>query len=320
MFFSQKLIRYILGAFWLIDGLLQLQPKMFTASMVHDVLLPTLEGQPGPVSASLHLIITVLGQNLTLVNVLIAIVQVEIGLFLIAGLWLRATVIFSIVWALLVWYGGEGMNMLLTGQASVLTGAPGPVLLYPLVGLLLYPRSPSSKRPASGERRATALISPVQFRYILAGFWIFAALLQLQPYWWQEGRISQMFGDLVGQGGINAFLVDPVLLRLSTSTASLEIPLNLVLIEIFLMLGIALARVKQEHLRAWLLVSILLSLVIWWIAQGFGMIFTGLGTDVNSGLLLVLMALACWPRASRLHILRRQATPESTLSERVASA
>ena len=29
--------------------------------------------------------------------------------------------------------------MLLTGQASVLTGAPGPVLLYALLGLGAYP-------------------------------------------------------------------------------------------------------------------------------------------------------------------------------------
>ncbi|MGH2481718.1 MAG: hypothetical protein ACRDHW_18860, partial [Ktedonobacteraceae bacterium] len=53
-------------------------------------------------------------------------------------------------------------------------------------------------------------------------------------------------------------------------------------------------------LRPLLVLSILLSLLIWWAAQGFGMIFTGLATDFNSGLLVVLMTLACWPKT---HIL-----------------
>jgi hypothetical protein len=291
---------------------------MFTANMVNNVLLPTMQGQPVPVADSLHVIIAIITQHLTLVNLLIAVVQVEIGLFLIAGLWVRGTIIFSVVWALLVWYGGEGMNMLLTGQASILTGAPGAVLLYPLLGLLAYPRMSSTKAAAGGNRES--LLSPAQFRRVLAGLWIFAALLQLQPYWWQTGQISQTISNLVGQGGFNDVLIDPVLQRISAVTASLEIPLNIVLIELFLGLGIALAVVKQEQLRPWLILSVTLSLLIWWVTQAFGMIFTGMATDFNSGLLLVLMALACWPRASRVHILRSRLVREVKQSEQMASA
>lgn len=321
MFFSAKLVRRILGILWLIDGVLQLQPKMFTANMINTVLVPILSGQPAPIAANLHAVITVIGQHLTLVNLLIAIIQVEIGLFLIVGLWIRATVIFSLVWAIIVWYAGEGMNMLFTGQASVLTGAPGSVLLYVLLGLLIYPRR-SAANAASGDKRAT-LLSPARFRQVLAGFWIFAALLQLQPYWWQQGQIAQTIGGLVGQGGFNGFLLDPVLQRISAATTSLEIPLNIVLIEVFLALGIGLAVVKQEQLRPWLVVSLVLSFVIWWIAQGFGMIFTGLATDFNSGLLLLLMTLACWPRVARLRVLRGQVVqqmkpPQPVVSEQLA--
>lgn len=296
MLFSQKLLRRTLGALWLIDGLLQLQPKMFTTNMINSVMLPTLQAQPAPIAASLREIITITTQHITLLNLLVAIVQTEIGLMLLSGLWIRWTIITSIIWALIVWYGGEGMSMLFAGQAGILTGAPGAVLFYPLLGLLVYPRTESSKETTTGT--VDSLLSPAQFRWVLAGFWIFAALLQLQPYWWQPEQISQIIGDMIGQGGFNRFLVDPTLQQFSTMTAAIEIPLNIALIVVFLGLGLALLIVKPEKIRPLLIISIILSGIIWWIAQAFGMIFTGMATDFNSGLLLVLMALACWPKVS----------------------
>jgi hypothetical protein len=62
--------------------------------------------------------------------------------------------------------------------------------------------------------------------------------------------------------------------------------------------------VKQDRVRPLLVASIVVSVLLWWGAEGFGMIFTGMATDFNSGLLLVVMALACWPRAYSLHAAR----------------
>lgn len=304
MLFSQKVLRRILGVLWLIDGILQVQPQMFTTNMINSVLIPTLNAQPAPVAASLHAITVIIAQHLVFFNLLIAIVQVEIGLFLIVGLWVRETVILSIVWALIVWYAGEGMNALLTGQASVFTGAPGAVLLYPLLGLLIYPRK--GQPSTSG---VDTLLSRVQFRRVLAGFWIFAALLQMQPFWWQPGQISGVVGSMTGMGHLNAILIDPIMGPLARLADPLEVPLNIVLIVLFLGLGIGLALAKPRWLRPLLALSILFSLLIWWGAQGFGMILTGLATDFNSGLLIMLMTLACWPKN---HVLPQGAAQEST--------
>lgn len=308
MLLSQKLLRQILGVLWLVDGLLQVQPQMFTSNMVDSVLLPTLESQPTPVAASLHGIIVLITQHLTLINLLIAVVQVEIGLLLLLGIWVRGAVILSAVWALIVWYGGEGLGMLLTGQTSIITGAPGAVLLYPLLGLLVYPRT-RSPRDASTTTGEDALLSRAQFRWVFAGFWLFAALLQLQPYWWQSGQLSQAVSDMVGQGGLDSILVDPIIQPLGASIASLEIPLNSLLIMAFLALSIALAVAQQRYLRPLLAVSIMLSFLIWW-TQAFGMIFTGLATDFNTGLLLILMALACWPKEVPLSPAQKQSDPD----------
>lgn len=287
---SLKRIRQILGVLWIIDGLLQLQPQMFTMNMVNKVLDPISAGQPSFVASSLQWIVIVITQNLVAANIIIAIVQVALGVLFLSGRWVRETVIASLVWAVLVWYGGEGMSLLLTGQGSALTGAPGAVLLYPLLGFLVYPRKDN---PEEG------LISRSEFRWYLAGFWLLSALLQLQPYWWQSGQISNAISGMVGMGGADNFAVDPILNALVKATAGLEIPLNILLILVFLALAVALVVVKGKQLRFVLIASIVVSVLVWYTTQALGGILTGMATDFNSGLLLIIMALACWPTVSQ---------------------
>jgi hypothetical protein len=241
--------------------------------------------------------------HLAAVNWLIVIVQVLLGLgfLFLSESFLKPVVILSIIWAFIVWYGGEGMSMLLTGTSSILTGAPGAVLLYPLLGLVIWPRSQvdgASKNTAE-KTGNEGLISRHFLRWVLAGFWIFAALLQLQPNWWQPGQISQAIGSMVGQGGLNTVVVDPILQQISQATANSEIPLNLALVVVFLALGIALVVVKDEQVRPLLTTALVISVVFWYLTEGFGMILTGMATDFNSGLLIVVMALACWPASTR---------------------
>jgi hypothetical protein len=164
MLLSRKSLQRVLGMLWLIDGLLQLQPQMFTMNMVNSIMKPMLQGQPGLVEPSLQFIVTQTTLHLTEVNLLIVIVQVCLGLgfLLLPDRWVKAFVFASIVWAFIVWYGGEGMSMLLTGQASILTGAPGAVLLYPLLGLAVLPRKQSDTTLPSATRKTSdeGLLSP----------------------------------------------------------------------------------------------------------------------------------------------------------------
>ena len=55
----------------------------------------------------------------------------------------------SIVWALGVWWFGEGLGGVLTGTASPVSGAPGPVILYALLAILLWPRARGASTPGS---------------------------------------------------------------------------------------------------------------------------------------------------------------------------
>lgn len=209
------------------------------------------------------------------------------------------------------------MSMLLTGQASIFTGAPGAVLLYPLLGFVIWPRATSGEETRTGKASVSeeGLLSRRALRFVLAGFWIFAALLQFQPTWWQPGQISQAIGVMVGQGGLNAVLVDPILQRVSDATTSAEIVLNIIVIVVFLALGIALAVVKDEQVRPFLIASLVLSVIFWYLTEAFGMILTGMATDFNSGLLVVVMALACWPKRNAFRTVRSQVARDARQTE-----
>jgi hypothetical protein len=72
MLLSRRRLQTILGILWLIDGLLQLQPLMFTGNMINGVMRPMLEGQPELIEPMLQFIVTSTTRYLTSVNLLIA--------------------------------------------------------------------------------------------------------------------------------------------------------------------------------------------------------------------------------------------------------
>ena len=302
MLLSDTRLRQIMGVLWLLDGLLQLQPQMFTMNMVNGVMVPTVDGQPALVAASLRWIIDITTHYLVPINWGIALIQIVLGVWFLSGRAIKPAILLSIIWAVVVWYAGEGMSMLLTGQASILTGAPGAVLLYPLIALTFYQQV---------EGVTQNLLSRRGLRFSLAGFWVLSALLQLQPYWWQTGQISQQIGAMYSPDTLSGVVLDPSLHWLSGITSGVEVPLNSILIVAFLALGIGLFLVKDTRVHLWLIASILVSLAIWWFNEALGMILTGMATDFNSGLLLVVMALACWPRSERQVPVEREPMQET---------
>jgi cytochrome c biogenesis protein CcdA len=51
--------------------------------------------------------------------------------------------------------------------------------------------------------------------------------------------------------------------------------------------------------RAALLLSVIVGVAIWVLGENFGGVLTGQGTDPSTGLVLVLLAVAFWPRQRR---------------------
>ena len=68
-----------MAGFWILDGLLQLQPAMFTMAMIQSVMQPETTGQPVWMQEIVRWVIAVLSWNLPLANGLIGGIQLLLG-------------------------------------------------------------------------------------------------------------------------------------------------------------------------------------------------------------------------------------------------
>jgi hypothetical protein len=279
-------LRVALGAIWLADGALQLQPSMFTRSFVSGVLLPAAAGESRFVARPITVVAHLIASQVAVWNGLFGAIQLAIGLGVVAGALtgrtrvLRAALAGSIVWSAMVWWLGEGFGGLLVG-ASPLSGAPGAVVLYLVAAIMLWPgANGTDSAPLLGGRFA---------RGAWAGMWGVSALCLLDPANESKGAISSVISSAAsGEPGPLRHLLVAAARALTGTGLWLDVALALLMAAIGA--GVA-ARVLP---RLWLSASLVLAAVIWVFGEAFGQILTGEGTDPNSGPLWALLALCMW--------------------------
>ena len=185
---SQRALQIILGLFWILDAALQFQPFMFGQGFVEHNILANASGQPFVLGDLITHIGNFVSPDIAVWNTFFALIQLFIGVGLLFRRTVRPALAVSFAWAIGVWVIGEGLGMLFTGTASALTGAPGSVFVYGLLGLMAWPRPPRrwvgwSDRPAGIASSAAAQgigrsITPLA---VWAGYWSLAAVLFLLP-------------------------------------------------------------------------------------------------------------------------------------------
>src|SRR3954454_3007969 len=111
---------------------------MYTQGFVH-VIVGGATGQPYWLASSVRWSAHVLGSSLTLVNTLSASTQVIIGLGLLCRPTVKGALALSFAWSFFLWWFAEGFGFLFSNTARPLTGAPGAVPLYAIIGLLVWP-------------------------------------------------------------------------------------------------------------------------------------------------------------------------------------
>ncbi len=272
---TRRHLQVVLGLLWLLDGVLQAQPFMFTHGFATQVLAPVGEGQPGFVSGPVHLGATIIAANPVVWNILFAAIQILLGIGLLVPRTARLTLAASIAWALGVWYVGEGLSGLASGHASLITGAPGSALLYAVLAAAAWPRRDSS-------REGPARWLP----FAWAGVWVGAALFQALPGQNTGGAVaSALTAGASGAPGWLANLDSSV----GTWAATHGLLLVLVLVAAEILIGVgALARRTRTPAVA---LGLALTLAMWVMGQDLGALYTGQATDPNSGPLLALMGI-----------------------------
>ena len=131
---TQRTLQIILGLFWLLDAGLQFQPFMFRSSFTTTYLLNNAQNQPDVVRWIITNVGHFVGPHVAVWNTFFALIQVAIGAGLLFRRTVRPALAVSFFWAFGVWFFGEGLGLIFTGSASALTGAPGSVFIYGLIG------------------------------------------------------------------------------------------------------------------------------------------------------------------------------------------
>ncbi len=127
------------------------------------------------------------GPHVAVWNTFFALIQVAIGAGPALPAYGSPRPGVSFFWAFGVWFFGEGLGLIFTGSASALTGAPGSVFIYGLIGLMAWPRSTGGRgrRTARWEwplrQRARASGARTTPLAVWSGYWSLAAILFLLP-------------------------------------------------------------------------------------------------------------------------------------------
>jgi hypothetical protein len=208
----------------------------------------------------------------------------------------KPAIVAMAIWAFGVWWFGEGFGMLLTGTASPLTGAPGAVLLYPLIGLLVWPTDASADADAEvapGVASSAAATGPLGANapiWAWSGFWVLSAVLWLFPANRASGAIGSAVGNAAnGQPSWYAHFENSVANGLPHSGSALAWVLAAA------SLVIAAGPLLSRRPRPYLLAGVLLEAAFWATGMAFGGILTGMGTDPNAAPLVALLAFAMVP-------------------------
>jgi len=283
----RRKLQLALAVSWLLDGVLQYQPFMFGKGFP-QMLAGASSGNPAVVASPITWSATLIDHHLVAVNAIFATVQLALGLGIAWRPTVRLALGASVVWALAVWWFGEGLGSVLTGNASPVNGAPGAVILYALLAVLLW--------PADRDRAAPFVAGRAVGRGVARGLWLvlWASLVffALQPASRAPRAISGMItGMASGEPGWLACIDSHAASALGSQGLAASIVLAAALAAVA-----AGPYLPTRMARAAVVLAIVLAVLIW-LAEGLGGIFTGAGTDPNSGPLLVLLAVAFWPTA-----------------------
>jgi hypothetical protein len=283
-------LRLALAAAWLLDAALQYQPFMFTRAFGQSLAMSA-QGNPRLISDPITWSAGIIEQHPTVTNAAFATIQLIIAL----GIAWRPAVKFalaaSVAWSVAVWWLGEGLGGVLTGAPSAVAGAPGAVILYALLAVLLWPEPDGWH---GGAVAAGSPLGPLAARLAWVVLWGSLAYdTLLAPS--QVGLAAHVAGQGGGEPGWLAAIDRTAGRQLAAHGAAVSVALAV------MFAVIAVAVFIPAAARPVLAVAIAASLLIWLVGQNLGGILTGQGTDPNTGPLLALLTLAYWPRRPREH-------------------
>ncbi|HEY6309326.1 MAG TPA: SCO family protein [Streptosporangiaceae bacterium] len=283
---GRRLLRVGFGLIWILDGMLQAQPKM-AGGLASQVIQPVAAASPAWVQHLVNWGGTAWSYHPIQSGAASVWIQVGLGGWLLIashGPWSRLAGLASVAWGLVVWVFGEAFGGIFAPGLSWLTGAPGAVLLYVVAGALIALPEQAWRSPRLG-------------RLLLGGiglFYIGMAVLQAWPgrgYW--QGTVGSQPGTLSGMVQSMSTTSQPhflssLLSSFGSFAASNGFAVNLVVVIALAAMGAVFLTARPRLVRYAVWFGIVFGLADWVLVQDLGFL-GGLGTDPNSMIPMILL-------------------------------
>jgi hypothetical protein len=282
---ARRKLQLVLAAAWLLDGILQYQPSMFSRSFP-QMLSDSAQGNPAVVAGPITWSAGFIDHHLAVLNAVFATIQLALGLGIAWRPTVRLALGASVAWALGVWWLGEGLGGVLAGTASPVNGAPGAVLLYAVLAVLLWPADRDPDAPFVAGRAVGAGVARALWLAVWGSLAVFAVLPASRAPQALSGMISGMApGEPAWLGWLDNWAGNALSHHGLLASLVLAAVLAIVAAGIYL---------PMRYIRPVIVLALLVAVALW-LAQGLGGIFTGSGTDPDSAPLLALLAVSFWP-------------------------
>ncbi len=284
---GRRTLQLVLATIWLIDGILQLQSFFFTKSFGLQMISGMSQGNPSVIARPIAWSGSTIGHHAVLTDACFAVVQTAIAVAIAWRPTVKIGLAVSIAWAVGVWWVGEGLGGVLNGTANPVNGAPGAVMLYALLAVLLWPSDRSDQSAPFIAARTVGATVANGLWLVLWGSLSYFAIVGVN-------RSSRGLHDLItteatGEPGWVAWI--------DHHAASLvdHHGLAVTLVLAILLLAVAIGTyLPSSFANATVALAAVMALTFWVVGENFGALFTNGATDVNSGPLLILLAVSYW--------------------------
>ena len=284
----RRTLQLVLAGIWLLDGVLQFQPAMFTKNFAQMIIYPTIAGNPSVIASPMNWAHTIMLNHPVGTNTAFACIQLALGLAIAYRPTTKLGLAASIPWSVAVWWFGEGLGGVLNGGADPLTGAPGAVIIYALLAVLLWPADEGAAAPFEAARAVGAHAARALWLVLWGSFVYFTFASNNDAPGALNGQITDMADD-------EPAWLTSIMNHAANLTNGRDLSISIVLGVLLAGIAVSVYLPWMRARRAWLVVALVFSVVIWVVVQAFGGVFQGMATDPNTGPLLALLAFAYWP-------------------------
>jgi cytochrome oxidase Cu insertion factor (SCO1/SenC/PrrC family) len=280
---ARRLLRIGFGLIWILDGLLQAQPKM-AAGLPSLVIAPTAASSPSWVQHVVNWAGTIWSYHPIQAGAASVWIQIGIGAWLLVavrGPWSRLAGAASVSWGLVVWVFGEAFGGIFTQGLSFLSGAPGAVLIYVVAGALIA----MPEKAWRSARLGRLLLSGIGL------FFIGMAVLQAWPGrgFWQGGKngsLTGMIGEMVSTP--QPHYLHQIVSGAESFSAAHGWAVNLFAVIVLAALGVLFLSGQRWLIRYAVWFGVFFCLADWLLVQDLGFL-GGVGTDPNSMIPMILL-------------------------------